>query len=195
VQVFASVWGVAIMVGLYSPIKGFELETLRLVDRQAAAVAAAGFGGLSSEQLDGRLPGYVSWRQRHVAKWNRGMAFVVSVCLVMGVLASLNTALSQLKDRVNELGIRKMCGASNKDLFTQLLVEGALTSTLGGAVGVACGLGVAKVGADIIGLPYTVSPNLVAFGFLVAFSSGLLASLWPATKAARLAPVEALRAL
>lgn len=195
VQSMAAVWGVAIMLGLFSPIKGFEQETLELVERSEVALRQHGMFFLPPDRLEQVLADRVKWRQEHVAKWNRGLAFVVAVCLGIGVLGSMNTALSQLKDRVRELAIRKVCGASNRDLYMQVLIEGAITSTVGGAVGIVAGLGLSRIGTELIELPYRTSPGLIALGFALAFASGLLAALWPASRAARLQPVQALREL
>lgn len=195
VQAAACLWGVALLVGLFSPIKGFEQETLELLQRNERALAAFGFAGLPPEVLEARLAKYVAWREEHIAKWNRGIRFVCAVCLGLGVLATMNTALSQLKDRVRELAIRKACGAGNRDVFLQVCCEGAAAATCGGGLGIALGLSLARVGADLIELPYHVSPELILLGFVVAFASGVLASLWPAARAARVDPAVALREL
>jgi putative ABC transport system permease protein len=118
---------------------------------------------------------------------------LVSVSLVVGGIVIMNIMLLSVTDRTREIGLRKSLGARRRDILFQFLTEASTLSILGSAMGILIGLGLARVVESFTPLPASVSGvSLVialALGLLVGISSGL----YPAYRAARLDPIEALR--
>jgi putative ABC transport system permease protein len=106
----------------------------------------------------------------------------------------MNIMLVSVTERTSEIGLRKALGATPVDLFRQFVIEAGMLTALGGLLGVATGLAVGYVvpRAANIAVHITPLPVLVAVG--VAVAVGLVFGVYPALRAARLAPIEALRA-
>jgi len=105
----------------------------------------------------------------------------------------MNIMLVSVRERTREIGIRRALGARKSTIITQFLFEAALVSAVGGAIGTAVGLGLAKVVSLVTTLAAAVEPLTVIGGVLFAAMVGLFFGIWPAARAARLDPVEALR--
>jgi putative ABC transport system permease protein len=127
-----------------------------------------------------------------------GAIFIVIVgvsiiSLVVGGIVIMNIMLVSVTERTREIGVRKALGARRRDILVQFLVEAATLSTTGGAIGVAAGLALALLIGVATPLPTYVSPSAVLFGILVALAVGVFFGAYPATRAARQDPIEALR--
>jgi putative ABC transport system permease protein len=118
---------------------------------------------------------------------------LVGVSLVVGGIVIMNIMLMAVSERTREIGIRKSLGARRRDILRQFLVEATTLATLGAAVGVATGLGLAKAVAALTPLPAAVAPWSIAVGVLLGAGVGIIAGVYPATRAARLDPIVALR--
>jgi len=101
--------------------------------------------------------------------------------------------LVSVVERTREIGVRRAMGARRRDILRQFLMEAALLSFIGGAIGVLIGYGISKIIPAMLPLPTLVRPSLVVSGLTIAVVTGLIAGVFPAVKAARLPPVEALR--
>lgn len=121
------------------------------------------------------------------------MTFISSISLIVGGIVITNIMLVSVVERTREIGIRRAMGARRRDIRRQFLTEAALLSFLGGAIGVLIGYGISKIISSVAPLPTLVRPSLVISGLSVAVITGLVAGVFPAVKAARLPPVEALR--
>jgi putative ABC transport system permease protein len=118
---------------------------------------------------------------------------VGAITLVVGGIGIMNIMLVSVTERTREIGVRRAIGARRRTILLQFVIESALVAAMGGLVGTALGLGVAQVVALVSPLAAAATWSAVALG--VGFSAvvGLVFGLWPAWRASRLDPVEALR--
>ena len=119
---------------------------------------------------------------------------LTSIFLVVGGIVIMNIMLVSVTERTREIGVRKALGARRGDILLQFLIEAGTIAVIGGAIGVLCGIVVAKLVYLTTSLPAAVQLWSVLGGLLVALSVGLFFGTYPASKASRLDPVEALRA-
>ena len=119
---------------------------------------------------------------------------LVSISMVVGGIVLMNTMLVAVTERTREVGVRKALGARRLAIVWQFLVESATLSVFGGLVGMLMGFLIAAVVSVLTVLPYVVNAGVIVVAFLVTVTLGLVFGTYPAMKAARLDPVEALRA-
>ena len=119
---------------------------------------------------------------------------VAAISLVVGGIVVMNIMLVSVTERTKEIGIRKAIGARRKDILTQFLIEAVTVTALGGAIGVGTGFGLAYIISALIGFPLLVSVASAVLGVGVSSVVGIVSGLWPAWRAAKLDPIEALRA-
>jgi putative ABC transport system permease protein len=118
---------------------------------------------------------------------------VPGIALIVGAIVIMNIMLVSVTERTKEIGIRKSLGARQRDILKQFLLESVTMATIGGAVGVFLAWIVGKIVTSLIFQTY-LSIGAIALAIGVAGGFGVLAGLFPAWKAARLNPIEALRA-
>jgi len=118
---------------------------------------------------------------------------VAAISLVVGGIVVMNIMLVSVTERTKEIGIRKAIGARRKDILTQFLIEAVMVTAIGGAIGVLTGFGLAYLIAALIGFPLLISVASAVLGVGVSSVVGIISGLWPAWRAARLDPIEALR--
>jgi putative ABC transport system permease protein len=121
------------------------------------------------------------------------LAAVASVSLVVGGIGIMNIMLVSVTERTREIGLRMAVGARTRDILGQFLVEAVTLSLIGGLAGVLFGVGGALLVAQFAGWQILLSGNAVALAVAFAFAIGVFFGFYPARKAARLNPVEALR--
>ncbi|MGA2635612.1 MAG: ABC transporter permease [Terracidiphilus sp.] len=119
---------------------------------------------------------------------------IASISLVVGGIVIMNIMLVSVTERTREIGVRKALGARQRDVLLQFLIESATMALVGGAIGVLCGVGVAKLITVILGFPTSVQLWSVLLGLTLAGSVGVFFGVYPASKAAKLDPIAALRA-
>jgi len=115
------------------------------------------------------------------------------VSLVVGGIVIMNIMLASYRERIREVGIRKAVGARPRDIALQFLVESLLVTSIGGAVGLPAGIGFAKGITALLDRPAVITPWMAVISVGACAATGLFFGLYPAVKAARLNPVEALR--
>ena len=121
------------------------------------------------------------------------MVAIASISLMVGGIGIMNIMLASILERTHEIGVRRAVGARQGDVLRQFLVEAILISFVGGLLGIACGFGLSRLVAFMAGWSTIVTLNSILLAFLVSVSVGLIFGIYPAAKAARLDPVEALR--
>ncbi len=121
------------------------------------------------------------------------LAAVASVSLVVGGIGIMNIMLVSVTERTREIGLRMALGARRKDILLQFLIEAVTLSLIGGAVGVALGVAGAVGVASLGEWPAIVQPGSIVLAFGFAAAVGIFFGFYPARKAARLDPIEALR--
>lgn len=119
---------------------------------------------------------------------------VAAISLVVGGIVVMNIMLVSVTERTKEIGIRKAIGARRNDILTQFLIEAVTVTAIGGLIGVGTGFGLAYVISALIGFPLLVSVASAVLGVGVSSVVGIVSGLWPAWRAAKLDPIEALRA-
>ena len=118
---------------------------------------------------------------------------VAAVSLLVGGIGIMNIMLVSVTERTREIGIRLAIGAQERDVLTQFLVEAMVLSSFGGLFGILLALGASWFIARLLQIPYVVEPTMVLFAFLFSMAIGVGFGYFPARKAARLDPIEALR--
>ena len=121
------------------------------------------------------------------------LAAIASVSLLVGGIGIMNIMLVSVTERTREIGLRQAVGARGRDVLRQFLVEAVILSLLGGAAGIALGAVGARAIADSFQWPTRVSSNAVAIAFGFSALIGVFFGYYPARRAARLDPIEALR--
>jgi putative ABC transport system permease protein len=121
------------------------------------------------------------------------MVGIASISLVVGGIVIMNIMLVSVTERTREIGVRKAIGARQSDILKQFLVEAATLGGLGGLIGVALGVLVAKIVSLTTPLPSAVELWSILAGLFVASSVGIIFGLYPAWKAAKMDPIVALR--
>jgi putative ABC transport system permease protein len=119
---------------------------------------------------------------------------VTSISLVVGGIVIMNIMLVSVSERTKEIGIRKSIGARRSDIVKQFLAESTMLSLFGGAIGITIAYLLAKLVAVLTPVPTSLPLVAVTFALLVSASVGLISGVYPAWRAARLDPIEALRA-
>jgi putative ABC transport system permease protein len=119
---------------------------------------------------------------------------IAGISLLVGGIGIMNIMLVSVTERTREIGICKALGAKRRDILYQFVVESAVISSLGGIIGVALGYGVVSVLSRLVALPAAFSLQVVVTAMLFSLFVGLFFGIYPANKAAKLNPIDALRA-
>ena len=122
------------------------------------------------------------------------LASVAAISLLVGGIGVMNIMLVSVTERTSEIGLRKALGATPGDLFRQFVIEAGVLTAVGGLLGVATGFAVGYVVPRAANIAVTITPLPVLSAVGVAVAVGLIFGVYPALRAARLAPIEALRA-
>ena len=118
---------------------------------------------------------------------------IASVSLLVGGIGIMNILLVSVTERTREIGVRMAVGAKRRHIVMQFLIEAMTLSLVGGALGIVLGVAGAKLTTLIAGWPTIISGNVILLAFFFSLVVGLFFGLYPANKAARLNPIEALR--
>jgi putative ABC transport system permease protein len=132
-------------------------------------------------------------QKRTEQMFNTVMVAIASISLLVGGIGIMNIMLASILERTREIGLRRAVGARQSDIIRQFVVEATMISFAGGTIGVVFGFFISRLIAWLAGWSTIVTFSSIALAFLVSISVGLVFGIYPATKAARLDPVEAIR--
>lgn len=118
---------------------------------------------------------------------------IASISLLVGGIGIMNILLVSVTERTREIGIRMAIGAKRRHVLLQFLVESLVMTTIGGLAGVIMGIISARLLTLVVGWPAILSPSAAAIAFVFSAAVGILFGLYPANKASRLEPIEALK--
>jgi len=121
------------------------------------------------------------------------LASAAAISLLVGGIGIMNIMLVSVTERTREIGIRRAIGAKGRHVLMQFLIEAVTLAVCGGAIGVGLGIVASNVVSAKGGLPIHVSPGAIALAFGFSAAIGIFFGFYPARKAARLDPIEALR--
>jgi putative ABC transport system permease protein len=137
-------------------------------------------GQIAAQNEEGRFFNIIFWA-------------VAFVSLFVGGVVIANIMLAAIAERVREIGVRKAIGASGLDVFVEFLLEAIVITTSGGLAGLLLGVGLTRAVDRFLGMPTDLTPTILAIALLTSVGVGIAFGLFPALRAARLNPVEALR--
>jgi ABC-type antimicrobial peptide transport system permease subunit len=164
----------ALTEGLYTPAAALVLASMPRLDE------------VTSEEM-------VSTLARANATMSLLLLSIASVSLVVGGIGIMNVMLLSVTERTKEVGLRLSVGARSRDVLFQFLLEAVALSLAGGAVGILFGFGSAYAVTEILEWPTRVSASAVGLAFGLAFAVGVVFGYYPAHRASRLDPIDALR--
>jgi putative ABC transport system permease protein len=140
------------------------------------------------------VPAELLAEQRRTERlFNAVMVAIASISLLVGGIGIMNIMLANILERTREIGLRRAVGARQSDIVRQFVVEAIMISFVGGTVGIVSGFGMSRLIALLAGWSTIVTAPSILLAFLVSISVGLIFGIYPAMKAARLDPVEAIR--
>lgn len=118
---------------------------------------------------------------------------IAAISLLVGGIGIMNIMLVSVTERTREIGIRKALGARTRDVLIQFLTESAILSACGGIVGVILGTGIVALGGAVVGLQVVIKPAVILVAVTFSAVVGIFFGLYPASKAAKADPIDALR--
>jgi putative ABC transport system permease protein len=121
------------------------------------------------------------------------LASVAAISLLVGGIGIMNIMLVSVRERTREIGIRMAVGARSSDILQQFLVEAVILAASGGVVGIALGVGGSWIASEALDLPFSVPIPATVLAFGVSVAIGVIFGVFPARKASKLRPIEALR--
>jgi putative ABC transport system permease protein len=164
----------ALTKGLYTSVAAFVLANMPKVDQ------------VNLEEMSGTL-------QRAGTTMTALLAAIAAISLVVGGIGIMNVMLVSVSERTREIGLRRAVGARRRDVLRQFLVEAVALSCCGGIAGIICGFVASAIVARVLEWPASVSPASVALAFGIAAAVGVFFGFYPARRASRLDPIDALR--
>jgi ABC-type antimicrobial peptide transport system permease subunit len=176
----------------YINVQARDVKDMDKAMEEVAAILKRAHGGVEDVEIVNRAA-----RMRQMQEQGRIYDVTFMVCgtisLLVGGIVIMNILLASFNERVREVGTRKALGATGLNIMAQFLVESVVVTLLGGLLGVVVGAGFTRVISDLIQQPVILSPQMVLMGLTFAVVVGIFFGFYPAVKAARLNPIQALR--
>ena len=178
-------------------IDGIYLRMASASDSSANAKIARGILNVSHHEAGDFtivIPAELLAEQRRTEQlFNTVMVAIASISLLVGGIGIMNIMLAAILERTREIGVRRAVGARQRDIVRQFVIEAVLISFAGGLLGIAVGFGMSELIAWFAGWSTVVTAASILLAFAVSLSVGQVFGIYPAMKAARLDPVEAIR--
>ncbi|MDZ7290833.1 MAG: ABC transporter permease [candidate division KSB1 bacterium] len=178
------------------PIRTASMETFEAAQEQARTVMRIRHKLKPSQEDDF----YITTSEQLLSLWAAistaifgSLIGIVSITLVVGGIIIMNVMLVAVTERTREIGIRKALGAKRRHIAYQFIIESVTLTIVGGIIGIVLGFTAAATFAALTPLPYRIATWSIAVALIIALVVGLFFGVYPAQKAARLDPVEALR--
>ena len=165
------------------------MEGTRLALRQSRGIGAEEQDNFTVRDLQG----FVQQAQSIFGIITLFVAAVAFISLIVGGIGIMNIMLVSVTERTREIGIRLAIGAQERDVLLQFLTEAMILSTLGGLIGIVLGLSLAFLGVSLMGAPFLPSLGVIVGATLFSAAFGISFGFFPARRAAKLNPIEALR--
>lgn len=124
---------------------------------------------------------------------NRQLIWIASISLLVGGIGVMNIMLVSVTERISEIGLKKAIGAKKRRILGQFLTEAAVLTSMGGIIGILAGIGLASVLSKLTGTPSAISVPAIIIAVVFSTLIGIVFGLLPATKAANMSPIEALK--
>jgi putative ABC transport system permease protein len=121
------------------------------------------------------------------------LSFIAGISLIVGGIGIMNMMLTNVTERIKEIGLRKAIGARNSDILNQFLLEAVVMTVLGGIIGIILGIIISFSVSKIANIEVYISVNAIIISMSVATLIGIVFGYWPAKRASKLNPIEALR--
>ena len=139
------------------------------------------------------LGSMISMLTSTMSKITLAISIVAGIALIVGGIGVMNIMLVSITERTREIGTRKALGAKNSSIRTQFIVEAMIICLIGGAIGVALGVTGGMIAANILGAPASPSIKSILISLLFSMAIGVFFGYYPANKAAKMNPIDALR--
>jgi putative ABC transport system permease protein len=176
----------------YMNVQVRDVKDMDKAMEEVATVVRRNHGGVSDFVVINRAQ-----RMRQMQDQSRiyDVTFLIcgTISLLVGGIVIMNILLASFNERVREIGTRKALGATGLNIMAQFIVESVVVTVMGGLLGVVLGAGFTKVISDLIQQPVVLTPATVMLGLTFSVVVGIFFGFYPAIKAARLNPIQALR--
>ena len=163
-----------------------DIENLLLIRHDIANPEDADFNLLSSQNIISTVSSITNTLTSMVSG-------IAAISLLVGGIGIMNIMLVTVTERTKEIGLLKAIGAKKNDILTQFLIEAVVLTVFGGLVGMSMGIGITYVASSMLNIPFVISISSVILAIGVSAGVGILFGWYPAGKAAKLKPIDALR--